>query len=351
MIGKLFRFLWRWLWTLIYAALTLVILLIAPVIYIEGACRPQGTPMAYTSLLPKEHHRDEARTYLTYPEWHIVHAYDDYAEVIRTDDPHVFDFSASIIGFWSSLCTLSKTSGEHGGFAWETKQMVYVIGVSFTAEMIGKGLYEETFGRISAMMRGPDRAALDDLSAVQARAYADFLTQVPWYKWDFEGDAQALRIAAATTARDRERSSALGTEYRLKASYAKVIAQAVESVGADELTLRMIVTDFARKYDGVSVVGTRPEGTELETPRYRDLTTAILDMADEGVNFVEIAGNDDIMMTAIAGPLGIPGAKASFRRQGYDDFRYIIGVKVKDLGETLRRLADRGIRVEHIHDY
>ena len=106
-------------------------------------CRPQITASDYEPVLPPTAHRPEARTLLTYPEWHIVHAYDDYAEVIAEGDPHDYQFGRSIIQFWTSLCTLSKETGTMGGFDTGTKQMVYVIGASFTAELAMKALYEE----------------------------------------------------------------------------------------------------------------------------------------------------------------------------------------------------------------
>lgn len=47
-----------------------------------------------------------------------MHAYADYAEVIRTGNPQDFGFLSAIGGFWSSTCALSKASGPHGGFPW-----------------------------------------------------------------------------------------------------------------------------------------------------------------------------------------------------------------------------------------
>lgn len=68
--------------------LALIVGLAAPIGYIELACRPTGEATPYTAILPPQDRRDEGRTLLTYPEWHIVHAYDDYARVITEGDPH-----------------------------------------------------------------------------------------------------------------------------------------------------------------------------------------------------------------------------------------------------------------------
>ena len=113
--------LWRWVRRLVLLVLALVLLLLAPVGYVELACR--GTPVAdaYTPILPAAFGRAESRTYTTYPEWHIVHAYDDYARVIATGDPHDFGYLRAIRGFWSGLCPLARRAGEHGGFSVESK--------------------------------------------------------------------------------------------------------------------------------------------------------------------------------------------------------------------------------------
>ena len=160
------RWLWKWLKRLLVVAVLLILALLAPVGYVEVACRG-GDAVAsdYQPLLPEAWHRAEGRTLMTYPEWHIVHAYDDYAQVITEGDPHDFGYLKAVGGFWGSLCALSEASPPHGGFDWTTKQTIYVIGVSFTAELMLKAAYEETVGRFYTWRRGPEHSTLDDLSA------------------------------------------------------------------------------------------------------------------------------------------------------------------------------------------
>ena len=348
------RFLWRWLKRLVLLVLLMAVGLLLPVGYIELACKGDPVDSRYAAILPEDWQRPESRTLLTYPEWHIVHTYDDYAEVIATGDPHDFNFLRAITGFWTSLCALSETSAQHGGFPWETRQMVYTIGVSFTAEMLGKAAYEETFGRAATMIRGTERSALDLLSADQARAYAQFLQQVPWYKWNFTAGAADLATNDTGSFRDTERRIALGLEYRAKAAYAGVIAQAVAAVGADALRLRMVVTAPAEALtglDGVTVISQSGDRLVIETPRYRELTYLMQQMADRGTDFIEIAGNDDILLTATSPGARASGAIHSFARQGYGDYRHLILVKVADLAETLRQMRTGPLQLEHIHDY
>ena len=344
----------RWLLRGLLVLVLLVLILLAPVGYNELACRPQGTTQPYAALLPKADHRPESRTLMTYPEWHIVHAYADYAQVIRDGDPHDYGFLQGIGGFWSSLCALSTTSGQMGGFDGGTKQMVYVIGTSFTAELALKAAYEESFGRVATWIRGADHAAADDISARQAADYATFLRQTPWYRWDFARDAAELQ-GAGTSFRDRERALALGLEFGAKARYAKVIEAAVANVGADALRLRMVVRDlapdFLTAHPDITLIETLPEGMVIETPRYAALTALLVQMADAGADFVEIAGNDDLMFTAISDQPQVAGALADMPRQGFGDYRHLLRVKVADLAQRLRDLPAEGLRLEHIHDY
>lgn len=349
------RLLLRLALRLFLVVVALVLLLLSPLAYVEVMCRPQGAPAPRDPLVGAGWQRDEARTLLTYPEWHIVHAYDDYAATIASGDPQDYGYLRSVTGFWSSLCALSAASGPHGGFQWETKQMVYTIGVSFTAELALKAAYEETLGRIATWVRGPDRAALDDLSADQAAAYAIFLQQVPWYRWNFTADADALAAASTGSFRDRERNLALGIEYRSKAAYAQVIAAAVAGVGADELRLRAVVTGLPPEtlaaLPEVQVIETLPEGVVIEAPRYRAFTRLAERIAAAGGDFVEIAGNDDILFTLVTDRPDLYGALHSFARQGNPGWRHLVLLPVSGLARELRDLAARGVTVEHIHDY
>ncbi|EYD73902.1 hypothetical protein Rumeso_04499 [Rubellimicrobium mesophilum DSM 19309] len=344
----------RWAGRLLLALLLVAIALLSPVAYVELACR--GTPVAdgYEPILPPEHRRPESATLLTYPEWHIVHAYEDYAEVIRTGDPQDFGYLSAIGGFWSSYCALSRATAAHGGADRDYRTMVDVIGVSFTAELLLKAGYEETLGRIATWVRGEGRTPLDGLSARQAADYAAFLQQVPWYRWDFLRSATELDDAATAAFRDRERDLALGLEYRAKAAYAQAIAAAVAATGNDELTMRSIVAGLSPedlgRIEGVTVIGERPEGIEIETPRYAAFTEVARTLATQGADFVEIAGNDDILVTSIAAspPPDGPTVIAALPRQGSPGVRLLRLVEVTDLAQVLR---DDGPIVEHIHDY
>ena len=347
------RFLWRWLKRLVLGGVILAVLLVAPVAYTEVACTGEDAGVPYEPIISEpEWQRAESRTLTTYPEWHIVHAYDDYAKVIATGDPHDFAYLKAITGFWTSLCPLVEASSAMGGFTQDSKMTIYTIGVSFTAELLAKALYEETLGRIATLVRGETRAPLDDISARQAADYAVFLQQTPWYKWDFDRDRVELSASAGDSLRDRERNVALGLEFAAKSAYAQVIAQAVAGIGADELRIRSVVTGLnPLAFDaigGVTVIENRAQGTLIETDRYRAFTNILADLAEEGAEFVEIAGNDEILFTIISDQPTAEGALYSFPRQGYGDWRHLIVVPVRDLAQRLRGVEGQ---LEHVHDY
>ena len=347
------RTLGRWAGRLALGLLLVVAALLSPVAFVEVACR--GTPVteAREPLLPPAHRRPAARTVMTYPEWHIVYAYEDYAEVIRAGDPHDYRFLPEIGRFWRSACAMSRASAALGGADWTARQTIHVIGVSFTAEMLLKALYEETLGRAATWVRGEKRAPLDDLSAGQAAAYAAFLHQVPWYRWDFARDAEALRGAATGAFRDRERAWALGLEYGAKARYARAIGAAVSATGEDALTMRSVVAGLSPEalaaVEGVTVIAERAQGVEVETPRYEAFTAIARAVAAEGGSFVEIAGNDRIMLTAVTlDDEPVAGELLRLARQGEGGWRHLVLLPVAELSTALARSR---LAVEHVHDF
>lgn len=348
--------LWRWLGRALAAILALLIPLVAPIAWLEVACSGTAVASDHRPLVEAAWQRPESRTLLTYPEWHIVHAYEDYARVIATGDPHDFGYLRAIAGFWRTACPLKREAMRMGPVTLDTKLAIYTIGASFTAELLAKAAYEETLGRVVTWLRGPERAPLDDLSARQAADYAAFLTQTPWYRWNFSADAAALGADATDDLRDRERAVALGLEYRAKAVYAGLIAGAVVGVGKDELRLRSVVTGLPQQdladIPGVTVLGpVSPGGVLIETDRYRAFTDLARHLAEAGADVVEIAGNDEILFTALSPSPTEDGALLSLPRQGFGDWRHLFLVPVPDLLERLRALDGSVLTLEHIHDY
>ena len=340
----------------------LLLKVLGPIVWIETRCTADPVAQNYQPLIAESvFQREEARTYLTYPEWHIVYAYQEMGKLLETGDEHEFNYWQSIRGFWTSLCQLNQESDRHGGSA-DMKSTVYTIGASFTLEMSIKALFEETLGRLTAWWRGEQKTPQDHVSAQMMKDYASFLHQVPWYQYDFAVWVDQLWSAPVTDfIRSWERRLTLGTEWMAKIGYASLIGQAVESVGHDELTMRSVVSGLSAEQlatlDGVTVIGPLGRGHQIESPRYQAFSNLVGQILDAGGSFDEIAGNDDILITA-TGPATTSLAAneawkviAQVRRQGFGDQRSLINAKVTQLAQLFGQLEAAGFAVEHLHDY
>jgi len=357
------RVVWKLLKWSLAAILVVVLLLLSPVAYVEAFCHGERKEEPYTPLIKEAaFQRHEANTFLTYPEWHIVYAYDGLAETLKTSDEHAFDYLSSIRGFWTSTCALTKIADAHGGADSATRMTIHTIGVSFTLEMALKAAYEETIGRVTAMLRGEKKTPQDQVAAGMAVEYAAFLRQTPWYMYPFDRQVTKLEEAPVTDPiRGWERRFALGTEWRAKTLYAGMIASAVAgTTGAAQLEIRSIVSGLPASelsaIAGVTVIGESGGDIEIQTPRYDLFTRILVEVAAKGGEIREIAGNDDIMVSVTEKPdqtsPGLPGTEiARVNREGFDGSRVLMAVKVTDLAALLRiaPLADPGL--EHVFDY
>src|SRR5262245_20624145 len=252
-------------WSIV-AVLVVVVLLLLPVGYVELACRGDARTQAYEPLITDPAaQRLEANTYLTYPEWHIVYAYDGLAEALKTGDEHAFDYISSVTSFWRSTCALMRVADAHGGADFDTRGMIHTIGVSFTVEMAVKGLYEETIGRATAWWRGPQKTPQDQAIARMATDYSAFLRQTPWYAYPFPRERHALWAPpAGFSLRAWERRLGIGAEFTAKAAYAKLIGAGVAATAPAKLEIRSVIGGLGRAQlaaiPNVTVVGPRGDG-------------------------------------------------------------------------------------------
>lgn len=340
---------------------------IAPIVYVETACRPSedGSILAplTQSLLPKSEHRPAARTLLTYPEWHIVYSADSFGRHLMAGKaPSAYRYWNDIKGFWSSTCALNRASGGSSE-ASDAKIMIYTIGVSFSAEMAIKGAWENTIGWIAERLGGwssPD----DQFAARVQENYGAFMHQTPWYKYPFGVAFKNLWTLGSEGhgIRHLERQIALSGEYGVKAGYAKLIGAASgATLGADELTLRYVVeapTLAEAQMDPAKFIEEKQVNGAtlfvLEAPRYEIFTDHLKDLAKRPVRLREIAGNDRIFIsiwqkegerrppsTLLSMPLG---DKPGWERVG-------MMVPVPELLETIRQSEANGAMVEHVYDY
>jgi hypothetical protein len=320
--------------------------------------KPVGEP-PYQPILAPEHRRAEIRTYVTYPEWAIVHAYEDFAGVVRAKAESDFGYFSSIRGYWSSLCAMTAHASARGTIDGDAKATVYIIGLSFAAEMGIKGAYELTVGWATETR---ERTPEDRFALAVAEDYAKFLQQTPWYEYPFATTLKRfwseVPWSEGNFVRKVERRIALTLEYGVKALYAKAIG-ALAGVSPAPLRIRSVVrglddSDLSADPRIQRIEG-RPDGTAIiETPRYRELTHILAGLASRGRDIVEIAGNDDIFVTVLVPPgasvqgarlISVPiQARPGWRRDG-------LAVKVPELAGLMRSAARSGAQFEHAYDY
>ncbi len=332
--------------------LALVLIVAGPILYVETMCRSEARPQSEPQYIT-DATRPEARTYMVYPEWHIVYAYEGYAEVLKDGHPHDFPYLQAISGFWTSLCGLTAKADEPGEAGFNSKATIYTIGASFTLEMLFKAAYEETLGRIFTLFGSSPQ---DDVEADMAADYATFLQQVPWYQYDFPAWSDRLWTTEPAGLRGWERRIALGLEWGAKTQYAKLIAQAAAGLGADELTMQVAVEGPLPDQPEIKILSQSDGITIAEVPRYRIFTVFARQTAEAGGQFLEIAGNDDILVSLLAGPSGFTPAEghhviARTPRVGFAQDRLLIATKVADLHTVFLAYPPEAVTVEHIYDY
>lgn len=358
---RLWRFLRRPLKWALVGGLAAILVLLSPVVYVELACRGGKAPArAYQPLISDPaSQRREANTYLTYPEWHIVYAYDGLAHVLKFGDEHAFEYLPSISRFWTCTCALMRVADDHGGADWDTRSMIHTIGVSFTAEMLVKAAYEETIGRGSAWVRGAGKTPQDGIVAAVAGDYATFLRQTPWYKYPFRTEARKLWAAPAESLRGWERRLGVGLEFQAKSAYAKVIAGAVAATGDAPLTIRSVVSRIdataLSSIPHVKVIGSRGDGIEIETPRYDLFTGILVEIARQGGSIREIAGNDEVMASVTVRDETTTVRHGSIllrmKRDGIPGERLLVNIRMSELAAFLNAHPRGDPGLEHVFDY
>jgi hypothetical protein len=307
--------------------------------------------------------RPEESTYLTYPEWAIVYAAREYAGFVQSRNPSGFPYFAYIGRFWQDYATMIRASADYP-FNAQNHVMLVVIGTSHTIEHAIQSLYENTIGRLTSLAAFP--VAEDRVQAATAAEYAAFLDQTPWYRFPYAAKRDELWNAqpapGAGAIRSYERKIGFGLAGTIKQGYAELIKSGLAAT-TDPALLDIVVWAT-----GPVAAATRGEpdtyllsdlgedGAVFVTRRYQVFTDMIPRLIDRGLRFVEIGGNDEILVTVTSeAPVTLPaGARELFsyqlpaepgrRRTGFS-------AAVPALHEILPTLATAGAKLEHVYDY
>src|SRR5713101_3547751 len=128
-------------------AILIALSVIVPLAFIEGNCRPAAAVAASSApgqALPaineQGYRRKEANTFFTFPEWYIVYSFEDFGHFLDSSSESQFGYLSHILGFWRSFCTINRAVPATGESLGDVKSMIYVIGVSYSAEYAIKGI-------------------------------------------------------------------------------------------------------------------------------------------------------------------------------------------------------------------
>lgn len=314
-----------------------------------------------------EYQRPEDQTYLTLPEWYIVYSADEYAAFIDKNPPSHFPYFRAIGQYWRSYYGVcAETQGRYS-FNSGYHLTLAVIGGSFTFENLIRGVYENTIGRLSELLSSSDLSEEDVYARKVAAEYGNFIHTIPWYEFPYDeklsGLWQQTSLWGTNPIRKWERKLALSLEYGGKSFYGRLIKQGTQSTYAPEKLevyawVDRLPDQVLKKEADVKLVSDLgKEGALISIPRYEAFTQIVPRLVDYGVTFKQIAGNDEILVTAFAAnnqPLIFKNGALLFSMPVVIDpshQRIAVKVSVSSLHLLLKEFAEKEIALEHLYDY
>ncbi len=315
----------------------------------------------------KNYYKGEEQTYLSMPEWYLVFNPNEYAHFLKMgNNPSDFPFFASIDEYWTLYDYVNKlTAGVYPENS-EYQTMLQVIGISTTAEYMVKGLYENTIGRFTRWTASADTP--EDILIQQAHtAYADLIFTEAWYKFPFCSWAKKIwsepDFFGKNFVRKLERKIYFTAEFVFKALYAKLIgfgAQTAyeQSDGLVTMQVKMdagLISSIDPRIKLLKDFGNN--NLVVTLPRWGGFTEIIPKLAEAEIKFVNISGNDDILVTVIADKKtneSINDGKYLFSSlviSPENKKRLAYSVKVGELSQFINALKQQGMSLEHVYDY
>ena len=245
--------------------------------------------------------------------------------------------------------------------------MLVVIGTSYSGEYAIKGIYENTVGRLTELLSWGRKTDEDVYAQKVAEEYGAFLHTIPWYEFPFGQKLKGLwretDLWGPRMIRKWERKFSLSMEYVVKAAYGALNEKATRAtyvpapleIYAFTKTIPVVVLD---NHPEVKVIQQLGDDVQLvELPRYETFTKIVTDLVRQNIQFMEIAGSDDILITVIA--------PADWKEQVEagdilftmpiltepSQQRVGMRVPVQSMSSVINALEQEGVIVEHLYDY
>ncbi len=322
-------------------------------------------PIAKTIAALPGYQRREDQSYLALPEWYIVFNSDEYATFLKTHKPSAFPYWKSAKEFWNLKRIIEDTIVDKYPANTGYKVMLWVIGTSYSAELLIKGAYENTIGRLTEALSSPNGTPEDSEMQKIHQRYADFVHVYPWYDFSFIDCLKDFwrnsPMSGENMIRKWERKLFFSTELLFKAAYGKLIQLGTHMSYEPEADhIVAVVEDPQNALDSlqsVKVLERTGDFKLVSFPRYDSFRDLLLTLTKKGLKFTEIAGNRKIFLTAI-GPAGseklVPPEIVIGTSQLATEpakIRFMISTSVSSLMDGLALAKDNQITIEHIFDY
>lgn len=313
---------------------------------------------------PPEHRRGGVQTFRALPDWRPVQSRAELATYLAAQKPpSAFPFFSHVAQFWQSYGAISQAAPS------TTFDAGYHLRAAGTGAANGfefglKACYEATVGQLAeASASGP--TAEDQLAARVAQDYAEFIRSRRPQDYDHVARLkelwQATPLWGSDVLRKWERRFALSTEYGAKAAWGWLLHKLDKPESAPPATTALLIDRWPAS------------STDLpELKRLRDLNGGVLaavprravftgyadKLAQQGVRFEEVAGNQGPILVSLIAPreaAPVTEARLLFAQPVLTDpetERRWLTVPVPQLADALRAWAARPeLRVEHLYDF
>lgn len=311
----------------------------------------------------KGYYKDEAQSFLTVPEWYLVFNPKEYADFLETNNnPSDFPYYKSIDEYWKLYDRSIKLVSQAYPHNDEYVTMLNVIGVSITMEYSVKMLYENSIGRVFSWFSNGTLSDEEKVIIDAQRAYSNMIYNKAWYEFEFTPWVKKVWAVSNTAEsnwfRKTERTLFFTAEFTFKAAYASMIEWAAKASYEEPVTdIYLLLTSAdTLQTSGLNIIHEQAEKKIIKIPRWGEFTKTIIKFSDGDINIIEIAGNDEIVVSTITSKNTLPFPKTELLYTSEivttpDLERHVYRVPVSQLLPFVRAAKDTNVKIEHVFDY
>jgi len=317
-------------------------------------------------LTPKKDVRPPDQTFLTYPEWFLVFSPAEQADYFKTNTSTTFPYMKHIDQMWKGYDVVYDQLKGNYKFNTGYHVMILVIAGSTTIEYSIKSLYETVIGRVTDPAGGQAVTDEDRFNAGYMNSYVNFIEDTPWYEYNFNSQLKSLWTKTSFFGphffRKMERKYYLTSELLVKSGYGWLIGLGTKSAYETALLNTAVITDKLpadlNNFPEIKNIKKLPDGTILmDLPRYARFNPSVNKLAQSGIGFKEIAGNNSAIMLTVLTAAKLANS-ADFKvlftqpmqtKPGLN--RIALVTTVRRLNATVLSLHKSKVKIEHIYDY